>query len=73
MQLPIVIAHTPVFYTLFENENQVAHFQNYITGLIVLPNKSLSNIARCTLDSADKTNLSRYFSGSPWEHKAIDE
>jgi SRSO17 transposase len=70
---PIVIAHTPVFYTLFENENQVAHFQNYLTGLIVLPSKSLSNIARCTLDSADKTNLSRYFSGSPWEHKAIDE
>lgn len=33
---------------------------------MVLENKSLANIARCVLDSADKTNLSRFFSEAPW-------
>jgi len=70
---PIVVAHAPAFYSLFENENQVGHFRNYVTGLIVLPNKTLSNIARCTLESADKSNLSRYFSEAPWQQKAMND
>ena len=37
-----------------------------MTGLIVLENKSLSNISRCTLASADKSNLSRFLSSAPW-------
>ena len=32
----------------------------------MLENKSLANISRCILDSADKTNLSRFLSESPW-------
>jgi hypothetical protein len=56
---PLVTQHAETFADLFENQYQFRHFQNYLTGLIVLPNKSLANIARCILDSADKTNLSR--------------
>src|SRR3972149_1904972 len=63
---PLVTAHAEVFRDLFENRRQFQHFQNYLTGLIVLPNKSLANISRCILNSADKTNLSRFFSQSPW-------
>jgi hypothetical protein len=63
---PIVREHAVVFGDLFENQCQFRHFQQYLTGLIVLPNKSLANIARCTLDSADKTNLSRFLSEAPW-------
>lgn len=32
---------------------------------MVLPNKSMTNLTRCILDSADKTNLSRFFSEAP--------
>jgi hypothetical protein len=63
---PVVAEHAVVFRDLFENQGQFRHFQHDLTGLIVLPNKSLANIARCILDSADKTNLSRFFSEAPW-------
>jgi hypothetical protein len=44
---PVVTEHAAVFRDLFENQCQFRHFQHYLTGLIVLPNKSLANIARC--------------------------
>ena len=54
---PVITAHATVFRDLFENQRQFRHFQHDLTGLIVLPKKSMANIARCTLASADKTNL----------------
>ena len=77
MQLPIVApaaivtTHAEAFRDLFENRRQFRHFQNYLTGLMVLPNKSMANIARCTLDSADKTNLSRFFSEASWFQEKV--
>lgn len=70
---PIVAEHAEAFRDLFENVRQYQHFVNYLTGLMVLTNKSLSNIARCVLDSADKTNLSRFFSQAPWGEAAVNE
>ena len=70
---PIVRAHADAFRDLFENRCQFRHFQNYLTGLMVLPNKSMANIVRCTLDSADKTNLSRFFSASPWFQGQVND
>ena len=79
MQLPIVVpaplvtAHAGVFRDLFENRCQFRHFQNYLTGLMVLSNKSMANIVRCVLNSADKTNLSRFFSESPWFQSQVND
>lgn len=70
---PIVTAHAGIFRDLFENRCQFRHFQHYLTGLIVLDNKSLANITRCVLDSADKTNLSRFFSEAPWFHDRVND
>jgi hypothetical protein len=70
---PLVTAHADVFRDLFENRCQFHHFQNYLTGLIVLDNKSLANIARCVLESADKTNLSRFFSDAPWFQDQVND
>jgi DDE superfamily endonuclease len=69
---PIVTEHAVVFRNLFENQCQFRHFQHYLTGLIVLPNKSLANITRCILDSADKTNLSRFLSEAPWREDEVN-
>jgi SRSO17 transposase len=44
-----------------------------LTGLIVLDNKSLTNITRCVLESADKTNLSRFFSEAPWFQEQVND
>src|SRR3989449_6659407 len=79
MQLPIVVpapivtAHADIFRDLFENRCQFHHFQNYLTGLIVLDNKSRANITRCVLESADKTNLSRFFSEAPWFQDRVND
>ena len=70
---PIVTAHADIFRDLFENRCQCRHFQHYLTGLIVLDNKSLVNITRCVLESADKTNLSRFFSDAPWFQKQVND
>jgi hypothetical protein len=69
---PVVTEHAAVFRDLFENRCQFRHFQHYLTGLMVLPNKSLANIARCTLESADNTNLSRFLSEAPWPEAAVN-
>jgi hypothetical protein len=58
---PVVTEHAAVFRDLFENQCQFRHFQPYLSGLIVLPNKSLANMTRCILDSADKTGSSGSF------------
>src|SRR5205807_9295394 len=70
---PLVTTHANVFRDLFENRCQFQHFQNYLTGLIALDNKSLANITRCVLASADKTNLSRFFSAAPWCHDRVND
>lgn len=70
---PIVNAHAAIFRDLFENRCQFRHFQHYLTGLIVLDNKSLANITRCVLESADKTNLSRFFSDAPWFQEQVND
>jgi len=70
---PLVTAHAGAFRDLFENQCQFRHFQNYLTGLMVLSNKSMSNMVRCVLDSADKTNLSRFFTESPWFQDQVND
>ena len=70
---PLVTTHADAFRDLFDNRRQFQHFQQYLTGLIVLPNKSLTNIARCVLNSADKTNLSRFFSEAPWTEQEVND
>lgn len=70
---PIVEQHAPAFRDLFGNHCQFDHFQNYLTGLMVLNNKSLSNITQCILESSDKSNLSRFFSQSPWRETEVNE
>jgi SRSO17 transposase len=69
---PIVAQHGADFQELFQNKNQFRHFQNYLTGLTVLDNKSMANMARCLLDSADKSNISRFFSEAKWSGKEVN-
>ena len=69
---PLVAAHAVAFRDLFENCKQYRHFQYYLTGLIVLPNKSMTTITRCVVDSVDKSNLSWFFSEAPWFQEQVD-
>jgi len=62
---PVVVSHGDAFRDLFDNQREFRHFQNYLTGLMILENKSMANISNCIVNSADKTNLSRFFSEAP--------
>jgi SRSO17 transposase len=70
---PIVSQHAEAFRDLFHDPRQYRHFQNYLTGLMVLEDKSLANISRCTLESADQSNLSRFLSDAPWLPEAVNQ
>jgi len=70
---PVVASHGDAFRDLFDNQCEFRHFQNYLTGLMVLENKSMANISNCILNSADKTNLSRFFSEAPWREKEMND
>jgi len=70
---PIVREHSAEFEGLFKNRCQFQHFENYLTGLIVLDNKTMANISRCIIDSSDKTNMSRFFSEADWEAEELNK
>jgi len=70
---PVVASHAEAFRDLFDNQCAFRHFQHYLTGLIVLENTSMANISNSTLNSADKTNLSRFFSEAPWREQATND
>jgi hypothetical protein len=70
---PLVSEHSQVFRKYFNDKRQFRHFENYLTGLMVLEEKSLANISRCILDSAGKSNLSRFLSAAPWSSYQINE
>jgi DDE superfamily endonuclease len=69
---PVVTKHAAVFRDLFDHQCQFRHFQHSLTGLIVLPNKSMANISRGILDSADHTNVARVLSEAPWREDAVN-
>ena len=70
---PIVGKHSSEFKKVFSNSSQYEHFKNYLTGLMILENKSFANISRCILGSADKTNVSRFFSEADWDENELNE
>jgi hypothetical protein len=78
MELPIVVPApvvtdcTAIFRDLFENRCQFRHFQHYLTGLIVLPNESITNITGSILDSTNKTNGWRFLAEATWRVHAFN-
>jgi DDE superfamily endonuclease len=69
---PVVAEHAAVCGDLLENQCQVRHVQHDLTGRIGLPHTRMTNIARCVLDSADNTNLARFFSQAPWREDEVN-
>jgi len=70
---PVVSSHAEAFRNVFDNQCAFRHFQHYLTGLMVLENTSMAHISDCTLASADKTNLSRFFSEAPWREQEMND
>jgi hypothetical protein len=69
---PVVADHAAVCRDLFEHPCQFRHVQHDLTGLIVLPNKSMASIARGILERADNTSRSRVLAEAPWREDAVN-
>ena len=61
---PLVTEHAQTFRHLFSDYRQFQHFENYLTGLIVLENKSLANIFSQT-GSPEAVRIKTYTSNPP--------
>lgn len=70
--VPIVSSRSHNFRSVFSNERQYKHFKDYLTGLIVLENKTYANISRCVVNSSDETNLGRFFNNASWSGEELN-
>ena len=54
------------FADLFPNQPQRQHFAEYLTGLIVAKNKTVTGINAEFVDTTDQSCLNRFVTGGEW-------
>lgn len=60
------------FGDLFANEPQRQHFGEYLTGLYVAANKTVSGINREFAHTTDQSCLNRFLQEAPWDEKQLN-
>ena len=71
VQFPHVVSEAlERFADLFPNQPQRRHFAEYLTGLIVAKNKTVSGINAEFVDTTDQSCLNRFVTGAEWD---VDE
>jgi len=61
------------FADLFSNEPQRRHFAEYLTGLMVASNKTVSGISAEFVDTTDQSCLNRFLTESDWDVSALND
>src|SRR5271156_5562916 len=61
------------FGDLFSCEPQRRHFAEYLTGLMVAANKSVTGINGEFADTTDQSCLNRFITESKWDDQALNE
>lgn len=73
VEFPQVVADViDRFADLFPNEPQRRHFAEYLTGLIVAKNKSVSGINSEFVDTTDQSCLNRFITSAVWDVEALN-
>lgn len=70
--IPVVEELASNFKKIFANEPEYEQFKNYLSGLVVVEKKNFSQIASRMINSADKTNISRFMSNKLWSGKELN-
>jgi len=71
--IPVVEEFARNFKTIFANQPEYEQFKNYLSGLIVVEKKNFSQIANHLIESADKTNISRFMNNELWSGKELND
>ena len=61
------------FADLFSNQPQRRHFAEYLTGLMVASNKTVSGISAEFVDTTDQSCLNRFLTESDWDVSALND
>ncbi len=61
------------FADLFANAPQRRHFAEYLTGLMVASNKTVSGIQAEFANTSDQSCLNRFLTGVDWDVEALNE
>ena len=61
------------FADLFANEPQRQHFAEYLTGLMVAHNKTVSGISGEFADATDQSCLNRFLTEVDWDVEELNE
>lgn len=63
----VVVEALDRFADLFPNQPQRQHFAEYLTGLIVAKNKTVTGISAEFVDTTDQSCLNRFVTGAQWD------
>jgi hypothetical protein len=73
VQFPsIVIDNLPHFTPVFQTEEQVKHFCEYVTGLIVGDKKTVAAINALFLNNNDQSALNKFLTQAEWDECALN-
>ncbi len=61
------------FGDLFASEPQRRHFGEYLTGLMVADNKTVTGINGEFVETTDQSCLNRFITEAPWDEQALNE
>lgn len=61
------------FGDLFASQPQRRHFGEYLTGLMVADNKTVTGINGEFVDTTDQSCLNRFITEAPWDERALNE
>ena len=69
----VVLEAVDEFADLFSCEPQRRHFAEYLTGLMIAANKTVTGINGEFVDTTDQSCLNRFITGAEWDEQAINE
>jgi len=74
VEIPYVVQEArDEFADLFANEPQRQHFAEYLTGLMVAHNKTVSGISNEFAETTDQSCLNRFLTEVAWDVEAVNE
>jgi hypothetical protein len=60
------------FEHLFQNNPQLNHFANMLTGLTIVERKTINAISNECVDSPDQSCLNRFMNHAKWDHEQLN-
>ena len=69
----VVLKALSEFGSIFANEPQRKHFAEYLTGLMIAQNKTVTGINSEFAQTTDQSCLNRFLTDSPWSEPDLNE